>query len=669
MTFWSAVPTRRYCRFNPRGSSETQPKAATGRRTPKKIVDQNEQLTQAQERIEQILSAFDALRVAMGDGKAERQLIDEIFRHVHSLKASAQTQELTDLTRLAHASEDVLQAIRTGRVSLDDHVLSILNQTAETFLELLSAKESANTTALIKELAQISTTAGQRPNAEIEIILSALPSDLSQSLTDEEKHRLQASISESANLFLISTSFDIVDFDRQFQELKDRLSKTGELISTAPTVEHDRSGKIDFRILYTRQAEVEAIRTDIASFEGVSVSAIEGVAPVVTLDVAASSRLQLDTDPAQYVRVSVEDLDQVISSAYSLVHRTEDLPASDSALHERLDSVREAALELAASVVRVRLTSIERLLQRVERAGRAAARACGKEVNFRVTGQELLLDQPLCDAIADPLIHLVRNAVDHGIEPSNERSKSGKPAAGTVIIKATSSHGQTRIAIRDDGRGIDAKAIEAACVRLGLTHHQFPLALNESVRMIFRSGFSTAASVSETSGRGIGLDVVETEIERLGGQIRVASKPGVGSVFEIRLPVTFGLLEVVTLRLGKQRYVIDASNVVSLGSLDPDQFREFEQLSLIELLGQPLPEGYDRLTHAIILCDIKNDLSQGSASSRRVCLLLDEVEKREQVVIRSLGTHASRWFGVAGATELRDGSVALLLDLSRLIKR
>ena len=632
-------------------------------------MDQNEQLTQAQERVEQILSAFDALRVAIGDGKAERQLIDEIFRHVHSLKASAHTQELTDLTRLAHASEDVLQAIRTGRVSLDDQVLSILNQTAGAFLELLSAKESANTQALIKELTKISTTAGQRPKAEIEIILSALPSDLAQSLTDEEKHRLQASISESANLFLISTSFGLVDFDRQFHELKDRLSRTGELISTAPTVEQDRSDKIDFRILYTRQADVEAIRTDIASFEGVSVSAIEGVAPVASLDAAASSRLQLDTDPAQYLRVSVEDLDQVISSAYSLVHRTEDLSASDSALQAKLESVRESALELAASVVRVRLTPIERLLQRVERAGRAAARACGKEVNFRVSGQELLLDQSLCDAIADPLIHLVRNAVDHGIEPSNERSKSGKHASGTVIIKATSSHGQTRIAIRDDGRGIDAKAIEAACLRMGLTQHQFPLAPDESMRMIFRLGFSTAASVSETSGRGVGLDVVETEIERLGGQIRVASEPGVGSVFEIRLPVTFGLLEVVTVRVGKQRYAIDAVNVVSPENIAADEHSQFESLKLPELLGQPIPEGYDRQSHAAILCDIKNDLSQGSASSRRVRLLLDEVEKREQVVIRSLGTHASRWFGIAGATELRDGSVAFLLDLSRLINK
>jgi len=277
-----------------------------------------------------------------------------------------------------------------------------------------------------------------------------------------------------------------------------------------------------------------------------------------------------------------------------------------------------------------------------------------------------MLDQSLCDAIADPLIHLVRNAVDHGIEPPAERAKYAKPASGRVSIKAMSSHGQIRIAVRDDGRGIDANAIEAACVRMGLTHHQFPLAFDESVRMIFRSGFSTAPMVSETSGRGVGLDVVETEVERLGGQVRVVSAPGVGSVFEVRLPVTFGLLDAVVLRAGNQRYVIDASSVVAPLALQADEWGQFESMKLVELLGQPVDPD-DRRSHALLFCELKNDVSQ-SAGIRRVCLELDEVEKREQVVIRSLGTHASRWFGVAGATELRDGSVALLLDLSRLLK-
>lgn len=628
-------------------------------------MDKNEQLSQARERVERILSVFDALRVSWGDGKTERQLLDELFRHVHSLKAAAQTYDLVDLARLAHASEDVLQAIRTGRIGFDEHALNVLNQTADLFLELLSAKQSSNTSTLLSELAKISTSSADYPKTEIEIILTALPSDLRQALTDEEKHRLQASISEGAKLFLISTSFDIVDFDRQFQNLKDKLNTAGELISTAPQVEQDASDKIDFRILYTRQSDVEAIRADLAAFEGVVVKPINGVVALPSSEQMQTPLEVADQDEARHVRVNLDDLDQVISSAYALAHRTEDILGRESVMKETLEDIRESALRLAASVVRMRLTSIERLLQRVERAGRSAARACGKDVDFRVFGEDLMLDQSLCDAIADPLIHLVRNAVDHGIEPPDERAKNGKPAAGRVSIKAMSSHGQIRIAVRDDGRGIDANAIEAACVRMGLTHQDFPLAFDESVRMIFRSGFSTATTISETSGRGVGLDVVETEIERLGGHVRVVSKPGVGSVFEVRLPVTFGLLDAVVLRAGNQRYVIDASSVVDPMRLQADEWGQFDSMKLVELLGQYVDPD-ERRTYALLFCELKNDLSQ-SAGIHRVCLELDEVEKREQVVIRSLGAHASRWFGVAGATELRDGSVALLLDLSRLV--
>ena len=185
--------------------------------------------------------------------------------------------------------------------------------------------------------------------------------------------------------------------------------------------------------------------------------------------------------------------------------------------------------------------------------------------------------------------------------------------------------------------------------------------------MIFRSGFSTAETISEISGRGVGLEVVETEIERLGGQICVASEAGVGSVFEIHLPVTFGLLDAVVVRARDQRYVIDASSVVEPLDLQPDEWAQFGSMQLVELLGEPVDVD-DRRTYALLLCEVKNDLSE-PGGLRRVSLMLDEVEKREQVVIRSLGTHASRWFGVAGATELRDGSVALLLDLPRLINR
>lgn len=631
-------------------------------------------LDDLEERAEDISSAIDALRLVIGQGKAERQLVEEVFRNVHTLKASAQTHDLNELATLLHEYENVLHSIRIGRVRLDDAILSMLDASTDAVFELLrkSSVSSVGANSLLARLADISKRSNTRPRVEVEIILSALPSEVWQSLSEDERHKLQESVAEGANLFLVSTSFDIGNFDRQFQELKDRLSTSGEMISTAPTVQQERPDRIDFRILYTRQSSIEAVRGDVESLEGVSVMLVEEISPVADdpLISAISEHDALDEriPKAQHIRVSVDDLDQIISSAYALAHQTEFVSSNRSNAETAVANLRQSSLDLAAAIVNLRMTPIERLLQRVVRAGRTAARSCGKEVDFHVYGRDLLLDQAMCDAIIDPLIHLVRNAVDHGIEPSDERVKNAKSARGTITIKASSSHGQTRIAVSDDGRGIDPSVIQKTSVRLGLPHHSFPLTLDESVRMIFRPGFSTASSVSETSGRGVGLDVVETEIERLGGQIRVSTEPRTGASFEIRLPVTFGLLDVVTVRVRSQRYVIEASNVVAADQIEGTEFDNFGAVKLVDLLGQPSPEDDDRDSHALIFCEFKDDIDGESATLHRFALLLDEVEKREQVVVRDLGSHGSRWFGVAGATELRDGSVALLLDLPRLIR-
>lgn len=634
--------------------------------------NENDQLAviELEERIEQICSALNSLRPVIGQGKAERRYLEETFRHVHTLKASAQTHGFNELAKLAHECENVLHSIRIGRVRLDDQLLATLDQLTDMFFEVLRMPSVPRAGALLAKLAQLSQRSKSRPRAEVEIILSALPSEMWQSLNDQERHKLQESVAEGSNLFLVSTDFAIADFDRLFQELKNKLTTTGEIISTAPTVQQDHPDRIDFRILYTRQAHVEAVRVDVEALEGVTVMPMERISSVTdnaTLNVTPEhDDLDDDRSHAPHIRVSLDDLDQIISSAYVLAHEIDLVSSRDP---EMVPNLRRSSLDLAAAIVNLRMTSIDRLLKRVARAGRTAARSCDKEVEFQIHGQDLLLDQATCDAIIDPLIHLVRNAIDHGIEPSGERVKRAKSACGTITIKALAAQGQTRIAVSDDGRGIDPAVIEQAAARLGLQYRSSPLTLDESVRMIFRPGFTTAASVSETSGRGVGLDVVETGIERLGGQVRVSTQPGVGSTFEIRLPVTFGLLDVVTVRVGKQRYLIDQSNAVALEDVPHTKLAEFKAIKLGELLGQGSADEEGRDSHALLFCEVRSARDDESKPVRRVALLLDEVETREQVVVRDLGSHGSRWFGVAGATELRDGSVALLLDLPRLIKQ
>jgi two-component system, chemotaxis family, sensor kinase CheA len=305
-----------------------------------------------EERLAQISASIDQLRASAG--KNRRELLDTLFRSVHSLKAAAHANGLNDLAARAHEFEDLLHAVRTGRAALDE--LTDFDHPQVTQIE------------------------------------SVIPAEIRESLKDEERYRLAECLAENANIYLVETSFDVSDFDRQFQQLKEELNRTGELIATAPKVE---SGRINFRIVYATKSEL-----------------------------------------------------------YRIVH--------------------DAVL-----------------------AGRSVAKATGKEVDFsiRIDGS---VDKSVCDALADPLMHLVRNAVDHGIETK-----------GHVGIEAT----ETRITVTDDGRGIDSSALHR----------------------IFEPGFSTAPKLTTFSGRGVGLDVVKTTIEQLGATITVSSEPDKGSTFEIIL--------------------------------------------------------------------------------------------------------------------------------------
>jgi chemotaxis protein histidine kinase CheA len=362
-------------------------------------------LSELENQLEQISAAVRDLRAASGDGPSTRKQLDSLFRRVHNLKATASAGGFKELTHSAHELENVLHALRTGKTTLDDHLLQELTQTSVALSETLPA--------------------------------GAIPAEIWSSLKAEEKHSLRQSAKEGANLFLIQTSFDVADFDRQFQKLKETLSGTGEVISIAPQIESDQGGKINFRILYAQAAESSPILTGLSGIPGVSVEAL---------------------------------LSQAINS-------------------------------------------LGDVLQRAVHAGESAAGATGKAIDFEVRGADLSLERSVYEVIAAPLIHLVRNAVDHGIEPADERVRLGKHPRGKIVIEVVSAAEQSTITITDDGRGIDASVIP----------------------LIFQPGFSTRTEVSEISGRGVGLDVVQTTIEDLGGSVTVSSDPGKGSTFKIML--------------------------------------------------------------------------------------------------------------------------------------
>ena len=559
-------------------------------------------MSELEDKVEEVFATVEDLREAAGDGPATRKLLDTVFRTVHSLKATATTNGLTGLASAAHEFENLLHSLRTGRTKLDDDTFQALSENADSLFRSLT---------------------DEKPSPEI-------PAEIWSTLKEDEKHALKQSIAEGASLFLVQTSFDVADFDRQFQTLKDFLNQTGEVISTAPKVDSEQPGKINFRILYARPSETEQTVDELAAFADVSAEEI-----AVPLPPAARSGRKQTADS---VRVSLEELDHVISATHKLYN---DANAAE---------IQRGLLDLSTSLVNLRMVPIEKTLLRAARAGRSAAVATSKEVEIEIRGADLLLDRSLAEAIADPLVHLVRNAVDHGIENKEERVERGKAHSGKISIEASSFQGQMRIAVVDDGRGIDPSVIARAAKRLGVVGEDDAVTPEKCVRLLFRAGFSTAPEVSNISGRGVGLDVVETGVENAGGSVRVSSQLGKGSTFEIRLPVTFGFLEVVTVIVGGQRFFIDASQV------DSNSTSAVETVSLNALLG-------NRPTNASaeLLCRFAGDRSVG--------VIVDEIGDTHHALIRGLGSRSSRWFGVAGASELPDGQVVLLLDLPRLVSR
>ena len=383
---------------------------------------------------------------------------------------------------------------------------------------------------------------------------------------------------------------------------------------------------------------------------------------------------------SSYVRVEMKQLDELISDAGELFrHTTKAITSLNAgATKQGLDIVtqhlRQSFIELEERLIKLRLVPAGEILERAAvRAGRIAARQMGKQVEFEIDGGEAGIDKSLADTIADPLFHLVRNAVTHGIESPNERVAAGKSSTGKVRLAAFNEGSRIYITVTDDGRGIDRDRVASAAADDGITTNGSDLSTDQCLRLIFRPGFSTASGVSELSGRGIGLDVVDRAMEQAGGEVRVATEPGTGTTFAMIMPATLALVQCLLVQSSDQLYAIESARVAdghpaathSNGSHVEWQGESLPLLHLGSLLGQSVT-----LDNAgpVVIWQAPNSNVAIPNGTKRYALVVDGIRGHQETLVRSLGRHAARWAGVCGAAELFDGGVALVLDLGELIK-
>ncbi|MFN2416091.1 MAG: Hpt domain-containing protein, partial [Pyrinomonadaceae bacterium] len=454
-------------------------------------------LADAGELVEGLYGDIAELRERLGDGPSRRELVARLFRRVHTVKGTASAAGLDAAGRIAHEFESLLDAVRSGGATLDEEVLAVFEEAAGAVGESLEASARGASwpepEALVAHLRLLaagaedaSASGGAGPP------LPELPDEVARALTAHERRRLHEALGEGARAYLVLAEFDLADFDERYRRLSGSLKESGEVVAAQPFVGAVGPDRVGFRIVYASAEARERLEARAAAFgatlkaagvedaarDEAAAGARGGDAPTVPPGATPEPAGQRPPSPAaRGVRMSLEELDDLISAAHALFADTVGaldlaLGAGEgggrSELEARAREVRRRFFELEERLIGLRMVTLRGALLRAARAGRAAARGAGKSVEFEVAGGDARLERSLAEAVADPLLHLVRNAVDHGVESEDERLAAGKPATGRVRIEADSDGGLVVVRVSDDGRGVDTDAVGRAAAAAGL---------------------------------------------------------------------------------------------------------------------------------------------------------------------------------------------------------
>jgi len=627
----------------------------------------------AQEIVERLYRDLEELRLARSEGRRRRELAAQIFRRMHTLKGSGASLGFDQVSQIAHEFEGVLDGARLGRIELTDTVLN----TFETALDAIghgllappSEKVEADSAPIVQRLNELATTS-QAQAAVSDELRTTLPPDIARSLSEYDLQHTREAIREGAKLFVVAAAFDIETFDRGFRELTKLLGQSGEVIATVPG-EPATAEEINFRLLYAAELVTGETLRQAASLGRIACDEIEvahATPATKTSTRVTEEKVQPKSDLAQTsVRVEMKQLNELISTTGELYRQTTNAlttlgtTSKAEAVEATGKNLRGRFVELEERLIKLRLVPIGELLERAaSRAGRIAARQMGKEVEFEIVGGDVGIEKSLADVLADPLLHLVRNAITHGIEDPEQREAAGKKPIGRVRLAAANHSGRIHILVTDDGRGIDIRRIVAAAAEHGIAGTE--LSVDQCLRLIFRPGFSTSNELSELSGRGIGLDIVDRAMDIAGGEVRVATESGAGTTFAMIVPAALSMLHCLLVRSGDQVYAIDAA------CLDDPQSTGSENLPLLQLgslLGQN--NGQAKLEGDVVVWRSPSYTASNGNNMPKYRIAFDAVVGMQELLVRSLGRHAARWPGLCGAAELVDGSIALVLDLNELI--
>jgi len=645
-------------------------------------------VSEAEDLLEELGRELQNLDKERRQGRVRPQGINAAFRHVHSLKGLSGLFGHDHLGRLAHVLEDFLDGLRMGRHSLDESALDILFESHERMESMVAAGKDAEAASagLLKRLA-----VGQEKESATAGSSTSLPEDILRSLTRYEEHRLEANIHAGHKLWLVSVTLPLETFDTDLRRLADQLNDCGEVISTLPSyAANDAEARISFRLLYAsgspagdievrlpQDTSLEVVTVHESPAEGTSVHHEETPAETGDEDHVFTESL----DRAS-VRVPLERLDRIMDVVGELLlfrHRMDGVSRElmegegthslGQELHRASGELDKKLQDLQCSVIGARMVPVARIVGRLKRLVRKLARASGKNVTLETEGSGTELDKMMMDHLQSPLIHLVRNAIHHGIESPREREQAGKEPTGRLLLKAVQRGNEVVLSLSDDGRGLDLEAVRQAAVRRGLLEEHAECNLDVARQLVFQAGFSSVGQVGEVSGRGVGLDVVKSELQKLGGEVHLFSESGAGTTVEIILPITLAIMPCMVVRSGEMDFAIPVSGISETLRYQQERVETVAQSPVLRLRGETMP--YADLRELLHIPMGEHDkpgfIVVARVGGGRLAMGVDELLGQHEVVIKPVGSLLDGLPGLSGATEMGGGRAALVLDLASLV--
>ncbi len=617
------------------------------------------------------------------EANPEREAVDAVFRAMHTLKGSGGMFGFSELAAFTHHLETAFEQVRDGALAVTPPLISIALRARDMIAALLDlgggTPEAADLVASNKVreiLHDLEALTGTRPEQEVK---SAFNFD-NRSTTKDAEHRFRVIYRPGPTDLINGTRPDLLI--RELMELGN--CRVHHLIDRLPPLD-----QLDFKVAHLGYVLDISGAFDRSSIEDVFIFADEADIDITDLSqskdpetaLAQGPQMSGATPPAvrvsqknKHLRVAGDRIDQIMDTIGELVISQARLDQvagryGDPELEGVIEEVERLVLALRDTTLSIRMLPIETVFGKFNRVVRDLSESLGKDVKLSTRGGETEIDKNVIDRLSEPLVHMIRNSLDHGIEDRETRAQAGKPPRGTIFLEARQEGGEVIIEVADDGRGLDADAIRAKAERSGTIPQAGQLADHEAYRLIFSPGFSTAKSISDVSGRGVGMDAVRTAVEELRGNINITTKPGNGTRFSLRLPVSLAIVEGLRVRLGDQVFVIPLAAV--------DECVEFPPEIAARKSGRRMLDIRDELVPFVPLEQVLNLPSDAESDAvRRVVVtranglrtgfVVDDVLGQAQTVIKPLSAYHKDIPGLSGATIMGDGTVALILDIAAL---